>query len=524
MIFCRESCILSGMMRRSIEKLLQHAWLQLAISILLMLYLVLEMESIIPISDASYCFMDAVLWSDALNAFHAGNINLAAKMDRPPLSLVFGSVLKHFGYSTPQALQLIAKLSFAGSVGFLFGGIWRFHSLPIACLSAYLLLYAPSYTKLSLWLNAQMFCNCIFVMHLVFGWILIKKRKPWSWLLLGLLASAGTLAKEQGLLLYPLTLLFCLGYSGTITQSLRQGFYFVIGSLPLGIWQFTWLRAQNNYGEKWRLFDEDLRLLFSRESWQDFLRIKTSWGSFAHRFYDEQDITQFFYKTADILLRELLPLSTLALYFSGALFLIGLIGRKIGDNGQFFWYLFHFLAIVPLLLIPIFEPYHYTAIAIGSVALLSWGLHTLWTIHPALSLMAIYWGFQAYPLWGKHPETTLRSEARGCIETRILPVREWARTNLERGASLYFTDTMVPWAKGYYPQTVKVLTASTALEEMSCTSDYVVMSELSNNRDYFKQYFDDEKGPHAPSWPRIGEINAVNKEVWWIYQKPCSEE
>lgn len=502
----------------SVKRSLQNIWLQISSSILLFFFLFWKLETLIPISDASYCFMDAVLWSDALDAFHSGNINLAAKMDRPPLSLVLGTVLKNFGYTTPQALQLIAKISFAGSVGCLFGGMWRFHSLPIACLSAYLLLHAPSYVKLSLWLNAQMFCNFVFVLHLVFGWMFIQKEKTWSWILLGAIASAGTLAKEQGLLLYPLTFMFCFGYSRSIKQSLRQGFYFFIGSLPLGIWHFHWLRAQKNYGEKWKLFDTDLKLLLTQDSWQEFLTIKTSWGSFANRFYPEQDVLLFFSKTASLLMRELFTLSSVSISLSSALFLLCIFWKNLGKKPLFFWYLCHLLPIILLVIIPIFEPYHYSTIAIGSIALLAWGLHVLWKLHPMISLATMYWGFQSHPIWGTAPEQTLKDETRSCIETRILPVREWAKKNVERGANLYFTDSLLPWAKGYYPQTVEVLRSTAQMETMNCHTDYIAVSEISNHKQYFKQYFDN----HPPNWTIISHINSVNKEIWWIYQPPCA--
>ena len=72
----------------------------------------LWVEQLTPITEASFCFMDAVLWVDGLiNYWHGGIVGGQMEGDRPPLSLWMGAWLLSFGYTEVQALQLVARVA-----------------------------------------------------------------------------------------------------------------------------------------------------------------------------------------------------------------------------------------------------------------------------------------------------------------------------------------------------------------------------------------------------------------------------
>ncbi|MEC7568570.1 MAG: hypothetical protein VYA01_06125, partial [Bacteroidota bacterium] len=144
--------------------------------------------------------MDAVLWVDALNGFYYQNDAIVQQLDRPPFSLWLGSWLKHYGFSSTQSLQMVARIGLAGVFASFVVYLSRAYSLFAAFIGVLFLSRASSFVRLSVWLNAQMICNFFFALHMCYGAHLIAaNRKTWQWAIVGFFGGAAIASKEQGI-------------------------------------------------------------------------------------------------------------------------------------------------------------------------------------------------------------------------------------------------------------------------------------------------------------------------------------
>ena len=487
--------------------------------VLISSFVFVQQSKITPTEDASYCFMDAVLWRDALDYFYQANYQAVAQIDRPPLSLYLASWLRHFGYSSVESLQLVARLSLAGTFGVLGVGLWRFFSIWVAVIGLFILGMTPSFTKLSIWLNAQMLCNFFFALHMIIGyWILHSNRsKTWQWSLLGLVAAATVCTKEQGLLLLPSSLLFLCFSAPSLLAALRRSSFFLIGASPLLLWYGYWFQLQLQHGEKWHIFSGDLEKLGGTRSLSELLRTQTTWGSFQKSFGHHENYIHFLEESTKILLRDLYSPSFYAFALASSVWIISRLLRKEREASYCSpsWFFWHALLVLPLIVVPIFEPYHYSILMIATIALLGWGLQYLRRIS-ILFLPFILLNVNASTRrWGGSFNQTLNLELQRCISNRIRPVRDWAKNSLSKDAQLYFTDSLVRRDQAYYPQRIFGYT------NYSCDSNhYVITSGLSNQQpDFIRDLQQKPKG-----WTHITQITSLNKELWFVYASNCSEQ
>ena len=79
------------------EPIVMPLWASLLLWISGIIGMTLWVEQLTPITEASFCFMDAVLWVDGLiNYWHGGIVSGQMEGDRPPLSLWMGAWLLLF--------------------------------------------------------------------------------------------------------------------------------------------------------------------------------------------------------------------------------------------------------------------------------------------------------------------------------------------------------------------------------------------------------------------------------------------
>ena len=479
-------------------------------------------EKHISILDSTYCFMDAVLWVDALEGFYAQDDLVVYQLDRPPLSLWMGAWLKHFGFTSTQSLQMVSRIAIAGVFGSFVVFLFRNVSLFAACIAIVILSKASSFVKLSVWLNAQMLCNFFFALHMCYGYHMIqsKKKEPyWKWATLGCFAGASVASKEQGIILMLMTIAALFSSMFFLKKYRFQRFLsigaYIFGSLPLVGWYVYWLKDQLIHGEKWRIFGDDLDILQSQTNWNGLMKAQTTWGSFSNRFGIQDDLGGFLYQASRILLQDLhYPfLYSLAIGFGTSFILLCSKKMRQTNLGGFWWCVLHVATVLPLLIVPIFEPYHYSIVMIGTTGLLAWSifhLHrfSILTVIPMLIALNT-----AFDHWGVRYHRSVELELQSCISNRIRPVRNWARDRLSPESILFFTDTLVVLDTLRYHQFISIYTLIPKCSE----NYYVVTSGLSNINHLFEtDYKNDPKKSR-----QVKEIDAINKELWFVYQMQC---
>ena len=168
--------------------------------------------------------------------------------------------------------------------------------------------------QLMLWLNAEMLVNALFVLHLFMGWYTIdafqKDDRRWlkggSLFIMGLLAGWTVCAKEQGILLLPVSILLMStltirGQAAWIRQVLQRLREYGAGVMAPLAWYGVHFREQWTNGEKWRIFIDDLRIMFSQDSLSDQLNAPTTWGTFSARFGHSDSWWGFFQSSSSLL-------------------------------------------------------------------------------------------------------------------------------------------------------------------------------------------------------------------------------
>ena len=513
--------------------LLQNVLLFCAVCALSMWWL----ESSTSIAEASYCFMDAVLWVDGLIYYQHGNVlDGSIEGDRPPLSLWMGAWLYAFGYSEVQALQMVSRLSFSVLLATMTLGLLRWTSVVITGLSVLMVMGSTTFAKLILWLNAEMLVNALFVVHLCVGWHVIELyqtskvslKHKWIWLiLLGAIAGLTVCAKEQGILLLPWSILgvvFCTLDGHRFHEWKRSvsklGWYLLGAVFPLG-WYGVHLYAQWIYGDKWSIVTTDLTLIATRDSFDDRLTADTRFGSFAERFGMYDSWWDFFTVSSRGLLQDMyLPL-IVSLVCGVSTMMVMIIGtfrehRLLeGDWKIGAWISIHIVVMVPLLVIPLGEPYHHTVLWTPIVILLAWSCHR-WIARftwKGVWVIAII----GYFVQSGHSLTrTLKLEREGCISTRLIPIRTWMSHKTPRRATLWVTDSLTSYDRSIYPQRAKPFSQY----EGPCSyQDYVATSGLSNEFQLFAQ----ERVQFPKAWVKVHEQGTINKEVWMVYRAVCHE-
>ena len=493
----------------------------MAMFIVIFGFVLIWQEQYNPISEATFCFMDAVLWVDALDGFYVQDQMVVNQLDRPPLSLWLGSWLKHWGLSSTAALQMVARIGLAGVFASMWVFLFRSYSLLTAILGILILSRASSFVRLSVWLNAQMICNFFFAAHMCFGYHLIHSTKNirtqnWKWIWVGLFGGAAIASKEQGLILVPMTLLFIVIQTKHIRNKIQSSLYYILGCIPLSSWYFYFLKEQLIYGEKWRIFSEDLELLQKQSSFDDILGVKTTWGSFSHRFGQQEGFGDLLQQSSQILLRDLYA-PTIAIPLIGiGTFIVVLCNTRLKKNANFgglMWCFVHLLTVVPLLVVPIFEPYHYSIVMIGGIGVLGWSIHALQKMSfltiPVILLGVMY----SLDNWGVKYTRSIELELQSCVSNRIRSVRDWARGHLSSKAVLFFTESSIYRDTLHYPQWI-----STYPKLQKCKENYyVVSSGLANQQEIFEE--DRIENPNL--WTKVHQIEAINKELWFVYKMNC---
>ena len=473
------------------------------------------LESITPISDASYCFMDAVIWTDALEGFYYRVPDHDFIWDRPPLSVWAGSWFRHFGYTPPQSLQWVARGGLAMLLASMVVGLLRWTSILVTGLMIWTLLGMSVFTKLVVWLNAEMLVNGLFVVHLFAGLRALdstERTVQRCWLVLsGVVLGAAICAKEQGLLLAPLSVcLLPFLASGWRRRLENLGFY-VLGALPFIGWYGYWLKGQLQYGEKWRIFQSDLALLASQESWNELTSVSTTWGSFSRNFGQSDSALDFFMTSSQSLLQSMwMPIVVMV----SVMLLSVLIVWRLDDRSpllrQWGWLLVHLLAGIPLFLVPIFEPYHYTVLWGPCVVALGWSMHRWIERHWLGMILVMLWGWWYQPKV-RSLDAGVSLEVAECISGRIRGIRNWARNGLPDNAIIYVTSSLASKDRSLYPQ--RVYPFSKRLE--TCSSrEYVISSDISNERGLFLA----ERAQYPQTWQPIHQMVGVNQELWEVFQ------
>ena len=472
------------------------------------------LQSITPISDASYCFMDAVMWTDALEGFYFQVPAHDFIWDRPPLSIWAGSWFRHYGYTSTQALQMISRAGLSIMIASISVGLLRRTSLLVTGTMLWTLLGMSVFTKLVIWLNAEMLINGLFVAHLFAGWRAIDDNrcsKQSVWLVLsGILLGAAVCAKEQGLLLAPLSTMMILLSASGFGERLRAVGWYLLGALPFFGWYGYWLKGQFTYGEKWRIFQGDLQVLAKQESWSDVTSVSTTWGSFSRTFGESKSVGDFFISASQSLLQSMwMPLVVISCGLVLSLVLVMLSEDRKQRLRDWGWLVAHLSAAVPLFLVPIFEPYHYTVLWGPAVASLGWVCHRLIARHWSLVIILVAWGSWYQPTV-KSLGSGVSLEVAECISGRIRGIRNWARHGLPDDAILYVTSSLVTKDRSLYPQ--RVYPYSRRMD--TCTNrEYVLSSEISNQRDLFVA----DRMENPNEWKPIHQMVGVNQEMWEVY-------
>ena len=473
------------------------------------------LESITPIADASYCFMDAVIWTDALEGFYYRVPDHEFIWDRPPLSVWAGSWFRHFGYTPPQSLQWIARGGLALLLASMTVGLLRRTSTVVTGVAIWTLLGMSAFTKLVVWLNAEMLVNGLFVAHIFAGWCAldsIEQTVQRRWFILsGAVLGAAICAKEQGLLLAPLSVVsLFLMTPGWYRRWKVVGFY-LLGVLPFLGWYGYWLKGQLQYGEKWRIFQSDLTLLAAQDSWTDMTSVSTTWGSFSRTFGESDSILSFFMTSSQSLLQSMwMPILAMVAMMFFSLLSLWKIEHKIPYFRQWGWLLVHLLAGIPLLLVPIFEPYHYTVLWGPCVVALGWSVHRWIERRWFGVILLLIWGWWYQPKV-RSLDAGVSLEVAECISGRIRGIRNWARNGLPDNAIIYVTSSLASKDRSLYPQ--RVYPFSKRLE--TCSSrEYVMSSDISNERGLFLA----ERAQSPQTWQPIHQMVGVNQELWEVYQ------
>ena len=517
------------------EPIVMPLWVNVLLWISGIIAMSLWVEQLTAITEASFCFMDAVLWVDGLiNYWHGGIVSGQMEGDRPPLSLWMGAWLLSFGYTEVQALQLVARVALSTVVATVSIGLLRKTSIVLTGLACWLVLSAPSFSKLMLWLNAEMLVNAFFVLHLFVGWYIIDVfrndssiwARRFSLVTMGLLAGWTVCAKEQGILLFPvslflMTILTLQKGRGWLKQIVQHVGWYTVGAVGPLAWYGVHFREQWTNGEKWRIFIDDLKIMWSQDSLSDQLNAPTTWGTFSSRFGHSNNWWDFFYSSSSSLLQEFLTPTVYALGLSFMTALIASIWNWFQTTEETVWklewragvwILGHLLPVLPLLVVPIFEPYHYSVMWAPVVILLAWTaqqwMHR-WQWKGILSVIFI--GFLA----GEQSSftRTIQLERERCIASRLIPVRMWMRNNATDGAILWVTDSLTPYDRSLYPHRAKPFSTYTTCS----TLDYVATSGLSNQSSLFAA----ERERHPGTWTKVNAIVSINKEVWQVYRADC---
>ena len=493
-------------------------------------------SSITPITEASFCFMDAVLWVDGLlNYWYGGMVAGQMEGDRPPLSLWMGAWFLSFGYTEVQALQLVARLSLSALIATTVMGLLQRTSVLVMLSAVWMLLGSASFGKLMLWLNAEMLVNALFVLHLFVGWWVLdcqrNLRSKWmhraSIALMGGLAGVTVCAKEQGLLLFPISMLLIALLPCTSWKALKGAFarlgWYGIGAIPPMGWYGSHFLVQWQEGEKWRIFVQDLNIMSQQTTLSDQLHASTTWGTFSSRFGEADSWMEFFNAASTSLLQDMREsaIGTIA-FFTMTVLCISVWNRFQPDEQKSWqwdwrmglWILGHLLPTLPLLLVPIFEPYHYTVLWAPVVILLAWSTQQWfkqWGMKAMVMLCPmLYWAYE-----GTELSKTLQLERENCIATCLIPVRMWMRQNTSDRATLWVTDSLTPYDRSLYPQAAK---SFSSYAECSY-QDYVATSGLSNQVDLFAS----EREQYPKAWTQVNSIVSINKEVWKVYRAVCHE-
>lgn len=500
--------------------------------------MVIWIEQLTPITEASFCFMDAVLWVDGLiNYWYGGIVSGQMEGDRPPLSLWMGAWLLSFGYTEVQALQLVSRVALSTIIATAYVGLLRRTSVVVTGLACWMILSSDSFSKLMLWLNAEMLVNAFFVLHLFVGWYTIdvfqKDDRRWlkggALFTMGLLAGWTVCAKEQGILLLPMSFLLMSALtvreqSNWFKSILQRTVWYVLGVLAPLAWYGVHFREQWTNGEKWRIFIDDLQIMFSQDSLSDQLNAPTTWGTFSARFGHSDSWWGFFQSASSSLLQEFLTPTVYSLgLFFGTLVLAAVWNRFQRESDASWhiewrggiWVFGHLLPVLPLLLVPIFEPYHYSVMWTPVVVLLAWTAQQWmgqWKLKGILPVLLI--GYFASE--GDTFKRTIRLERERCIATRLIPVRMWMRQNAKDRATLWVTDSLTPYDRSLYPHRAKAFSRYT-----TCSSqDYVATSGLSNQSSLFAA----ERERSPAMWTKVNSIVSINKEVWQIFQANCQKD
>ena len=130
------------------ESISNPLWVSLLVWFGVTTGMMIWIEQLTPITEASFCFMDAVLWVDGLiNYWYGGIVSGQMEGDRPPLSLWMGAWLLSFGYTEVQALQLVARVALSTVFATMFVGLLRRTSVVVTALSCWLLLSSDSFSN-----------------------------------------------------------------------------------------------------------------------------------------------------------------------------------------------------------------------------------------------------------------------------------------------------------------------------------------------------------------------------------------
>ena len=499
--------------------------------------MMLWIQTLTPITEASFCFMDAVLWVDGLlNYWYGGIVSGQMEGDRPPLSLWMGAWLLSFGYTEVQALQLVARVAISALMATLTVGLLRRTSVLITGLSFWLVLSSSSFSKLTLWLNAEMLVNALFVIHLFIGWMTLDLFRTESslWkrrgglLTTGLFAGWTVCAKEQGILLLPVSMMLLstltVHHRSDVVKTVLQRFgWYMLGAVGPICWYGVHFAEQWRNGEKWRIFIDDLRIMFSQDSLSDSLNAPTTWGTFSTRFGSTNGWWEFFQASSGSLLQDMQTPTVWAIIVAVTTVLTALVWNHLQTESDRFsiewrsgiWIVGHLIPVAPLLLVPIFEPYHYTVMWAPVVVLLAWSSHQ-WIMRFKMSSIVgvILMGYLASN--GDAFERTIKLERESCIATRLIPVRMWMRQNAGDRATLWVTDSLTPYDRSLYPHKARPFS-----KYQTCSRyDYVATSGLSNQSVMFAA----ERERFPGGWTKVNSIVSINKEVWQIYRADCKTQ
>ena len=333
------------------------------------------------------------------------------------------------------------------------------------------------------------------------------------------------LCEGAGTSLFPLSLLLMtiltLQKGRWLKQIVQHVGWYVVGAVGPLAWYGVHFREQWTNGEKWRIFIDDLKIMWSQDSLSDQLNAPTTWGTFSSRFGHSNRLVGFL---LFFLIIALARVSYTHCVRIGAvhwycfhcidLELVSNYGRACLESGMRggLWILGHLLPVLPLLVVPIFEPYHYSVMWAPVVILLVWTAQQWmqrWQLKGILPVLFI--GFLAREQ--SSFTRTIQLERERCIASRLIPVRMWMRNKATDGAILWVTDSLTPYDRSLYPHRAKPFSKYTNCS----TQDYVATSGLSNQSSLFAA----ERERHPGSWTKVNAIVSINKEVWQVYRADC---